>query len=51
MSARVLKNPGQLHEVFKNCPDHLATQVPVMRPDRMSTPSRASILLRKNSDC
>lgn len=27
MNVQVLRNPGQLHEVFKNCPDHLAKQV------------------------
>lgn len=51
MNARILKNPGQLHEVFKNCPDPLATQVSVMMPDRMSMLCRARILLCRNGDC
>lgn len=51
MKARTLKNPGQLHEVFGNCPDPFATPVSVMRPDRMSTPRRARVLRCRHSDC
>lgn len=51
MNAQALKNPGQLHEVFKNCPDHLATQVSVMRPDRMNMLQWDSVLLCRNGCC